>query len=76
VTHYKLAVIGGTGPQGKGLAYRFAKSGHAVVIGSRAVARAQETAAAIGARLDEVVQVSGADNAAAAESSDIVLLAT
>ena len=33
---YRIAVMGGTGPQGKGLGYRFARHGHTVVIGSRA----------------------------------------
>ena len=35
VTTFRIAVIGGTGPQGKGLAYRWARHGHEVVIGSR-----------------------------------------
>ena len=35
MTTYRLAVIGGTGPQGKGLGYRFARHGHEVVLGSR-----------------------------------------
>ena len=37
---HTIAVVGGTGPQGKGLAYRFAKHGHDVVIGSRSAERA------------------------------------
>ena len=45
-----IAVVGGTGPQGKGLAYRFAKHGHGVVIGSRSAERAAEAAAEIAAR--------------------------
>ncbi len=40
VTTYRIAVMGGTGPQGKGLGYRFARHGHAVVIGSRAAEKA------------------------------------
>ncbi|NIY64201.1 NADPH-dependent F420 reductase [Streptomyces malaysiensis] len=73
---YKLAVIGGTGPQGKGLAYRFSKAGHPVVLGSRQSGRAQVTAAEITARLsDSAAHVSGADNATAADAADIVLLA-
>ena len=47
---HTIAVVGGTGPQGKGLAYRFAKHGHDVVVGSRSVERAQEAAAAIAGR--------------------------
>ena len=35
MTTYRIAVIGGTGPQGKGLGYRFARAGHSVVLGSR-----------------------------------------
>jgi len=41
---YKIAIIGGTGKEGKGLAYRWAKFGHEVVIGSRAVEKAQAAA--------------------------------
>ena len=41
MTTHKIAVIGGTGPQGKGLAFKFARDEHAVVIGSRASERAE-----------------------------------
>ena len=40
---YDIAVIGGTGPQGKGLAYRWAKAGHRIVIGSRAAEKYAST---------------------------------
>ncbi len=43
----RLAFIGGTGPEGTGLAMRFAKSGHAIYIGSRSEERAAETVAKI-----------------------------
>jgi len=75
MTTYKIAVIGGTGPQGKGLAYRFAKAGHAVAIGSRSAERAQATASAVAAQLDDAVVVTGSDNATAAASAHVVLLA-
>ena len=39
-----VAVLGGTGPQGRGLARRFAAAGLPVVIGSRSAERAEETA--------------------------------
>ena len=42
-----LAVIGGTGPLGRGLGYRFAKAGHTVLVGSRGAERAETTAAEI-----------------------------
>src|SRR5690349_21723896 len=41
---YRVAVIGGTGPQGKGLGYRFAKGGHTVVLGSRAAEKGEAVA--------------------------------
>ena len=78
MTAYRISVIGGTGPQGKGLAYRFARHGHAVVIGSRAAERAEGVASEIGERLaglDGAGEVSGAENAAACADADLVLLA-
>ena len=44
MTTYRVAVIGGTGPQGRGLAWRFARHGHTVLIGSRTEQRAAEAA--------------------------------
>ncbi|MDQ3615716.1 MAG: NADPH-dependent F420 reductase [Actinomycetota bacterium] len=73
---HKIAVVGGTGPQGRGLAYRWAKHGHSVVVGSRSADRAEETAVAIRARVGSgSSEVSGADNATAAASADVVVLA-
>jgi NADPH-dependent F420 reductase len=70
-------VLGGTGPQGRGLARRFAISGHAVVLGSRDAGRAQETALAVreSADLPAGGSVDGADNATAAAGADVVILA-
>jgi NADPH-dependent F420 reductase len=73
VTSYRIAVIGGTGPQGKGLAYRFARHGHAVVLGSRSAQRAEGAAAEIRERVPEA-DVSGAENADAVAAADVVLL--
>jgi 8-hydroxy-5-deazaflavin:NADPH oxidoreductase len=78
VTTYRIAVMGGTGPQGKGLAYRFARHGHNVVIGSRAAERAVATADEIRARLagvDGAGEVTGAANADACADADVVLIA-
>jgi NADPH-dependent F420 reductase len=68
-----VSVLGGTGPQGRGLARRFAAAGIPVVIGSRSPERAAETATA----LTEAVggTVSGADNATAADQGDVVVVA-
>jgi NADPH-dependent F420 reductase len=68
-----VAVLGGTGPQGRGLARRFAAAGLTVVIGSRSEERAAEAAAVLAEAVGG--QVTGADNAAAAAASDIVVVA-
>lgn len=70
-----IAVLGGTGPQGKGLAYRFAKHGHSVIIGSRDEARGEETVAEIQGRLDGAADVTAATNAAAADRANVVVIA-
>lgn len=64
-----VGVLGGTGPQGKGLAYRLAKAGQKVIVGSRAAARAEAAAEEIG------YGVEGADNAETARRSDVVIVA-
>ena len=68
-----VAVLGGTGPQGRALARRWARAGVPVVIGSRSAERAAETAAALAEATGGDVR--GADNAAAAQAGDIVLVA-
>ncbi|MGN6576949.1 MAG: NADPH-dependent F420 reductase [Nocardioides sp.] len=74
MTTYTIAVIGGTGPQGRGLAYRWAKHGHTVVLGSRSAERAEATAAEIRERLPEAA-VRGATNADALDGADVAVLA-
>jgi NADPH-dependent F420 reductase len=69
-----IAVVGGTGPQGRGLAYRFALAGHRVVLGSRDASKARAKAHEINQRVADA-RVVGAENAQAAAASDIVLLA-
>ncbi|MFE5603201.1 NADPH-dependent F420 reductase [Streptomyces coelicoflavus] len=64
-----VGVLGGTGPQGKGLAYRLAKAGQKVIVGSRAVERAVAAAEEIGHGVE------GADNAETARRSDVVIVA-
>lgn len=69
----KIAVLGGTGKEGSGLALRWANAGHHIVIGSRVRERAQEAAAAINARIG-MDRAEGAGNLAAAQRGDIVVL--
>ncbi|MFF3563640.1 NADPH-dependent F420 reductase [Streptomyces sp. NPDC002574] len=75
VENHTIAVVGGTGPQGKGLALRFARAGHRVVVGSRSAGRAEDAAALIRARAGTTVDVRGLDNRTAVAAADIVLLA-
>jgi hypothetical protein len=65
----KVGILGGTGPQGRGLTRRFAAAGHEVVIGSRAVERAQEVASEYAL----VGSVIGAANADAARADLVVV---
>ncbi len=88
-TPRRIAILGGTGAQGRGLATRFAAAGVPVVLGSRDVARAEEAAAAtsrLAAALTRTVpaaddrtvtpaEVTGGTNVAAVAGSDIVVVA-
>jgi len=68
-----VAVLGGTGPQGRGLARRFAAAGLPVVIGSRSAERATETAQTLAEATGG--NVTGADNAGASAAGDVVIVA-
>jgi len=69
-----IAVIGGTGPEGSGLALRWARAGETVIIGSRDAARAQQTAETIRKRAGANAQVSGMENSAACAASALLVL--
>jgi len=76
--NYAVAVMGGTGPQGRGLGYRFARHGHDIVLGSRVAEKAEATAAEVAARLAGLAgagAVRGAANEDAVAAADVVLLA-
>jgi 8-hydroxy-5-deazaflavin:NADPH oxidoreductase len=64
-----IGILGGTGPQGRGLTRRLAAAGHQVLIGSRSADRAH----AVAAEYAGAGQVTGADNAKAA-SADLVIV--
>ena len=70
-----IGVIGGTGPQGTGLGFRFALAGHTVLLGSRSAERAEAAAAGLADRLSSGGPLSGTENARAAASADVVVLA-
>jgi 8-hydroxy-5-deazaflavin:NADPH oxidoreductase len=69
-----IAIIGGTGPAGSGLALRWARAGETVIIGSRDPARAEQTAETIRQRAGENAQVSGMENSAAGAATDLLVL--
>ncbi|MFR9722395.1 NADPH-dependent F420 reductase [Streptomyces sp. MS19] len=69
VSSLVVGVLGGTGDQGRGLAYRLARAGQQVIIGSRAADRAASAAEEIGHG------VRGLDNAGCAAGSDVVIVA-
>ena len=81
VSALTIAVLGGTGPQGRGLAWRFALAGNSVVLGSRAAEKAVEAAAGLTADLGSAAAgpgagaITGADNAGAAQRGDVVIVA-
>ena len=68
-----LGIIGGTGKEGQGLGYRWARSGYPVIIGSRSEDKALSAAAGLNARLGEGV-VRGMENTAAVGACDIAVL--
>ena len=69
-----IAVLGGTGKEGKGLAYRWAKAGYHVHIGSRDETKAQTVATEVMNLLDGDAAVEGLSNLEAAQKADIVVL--
>jgi hypothetical protein len=69
----KVGILGGTGPEGSGLAYRWGRAGEEIVIGSRDAQRAAETAAQLRTRIGSSAKIEGADNAAAAQCDVVVL---
>ena len=76
---HRIAIIGGTGPEGKGLATRFAIAGHKITIGSRNEKRGEDVASelleTLYKSLTHKLDISGTNNEDAAKNSDIVIIA-
>lgn len=70
----KIAILGGTGAEGSGLANRWARAGEHVVIGSRDAARATDTAKKLRERIGGSAQIEGMDNPSAAAACDVAVL--
>ncbi len=68
----RIAVLGGSGAEGSGLALRLAAAGHRVTIGSREAGKASAAAAALSAKLPNGT-ISGADNRRAAAEAEVAI---
>jgi len=69
-----IAIAGGTGKEGKGLAYRWAKAGYQIIIGSRQPEKAQSAAAELNSILKNIIPVKGMVNSEAVSEADLVVL--
>ena len=69
-----IAILGGTGKEGKGLAYRWARAGYHVHIGSRSAEKAQQAVTEILHLLEGEAGVEGLTNLEAAQNCDIAVL--
>ena len=69
-----IAILGGTGPAGMGLALRWARAGETIILGSRDAQRALESADKIRQRIGTQARVSGVDNSAACTAAEILVL--
>src|SRR3981081_83354 len=69
-----IAILGGTGPEGSGLANRLARAGEHIVIGSREASPGQDAAQQLRSAIGGAAQIEGADNAAAAAQCDVAVL--
>ncbi len=70
---YIIALVGGTGKEGKGLAYRWSLAGHEVIIGSRAEEKAQEAARVINQLTRNNRPVIGMNNISAVIKAEVVV---
>lgn len=70
----RIAILGGTGPQGKGLGYRFVLAGHEVGLGSRNAERAHAAAEELHPRLPSPDLLTGGTNAEVVDTADVTVL--
>jgi len=71
---HPIAILGGTGPAGTGLALRWARAGEPIIIGSRDAQRALEAASEIKKKAGSQAVVSGLENSAACAAADVLVL--
>lgn len=71
---YTLGIIGGTGREGRGLGYRWAKAGHRILIGSRSAQKASAAVAELVEMLGGMGEVQGMTNDQVVQQCDIAVL--
>jgi len=69
-----IAILGGTGKEGKGLAYRWARAGYQIIIGSRTLEKAEQAAKDLLLLLEGEAHIEGLPNAEAAKKANIIVL--
>lgn len=70
----KIAILGGTGKEGMGIGYRWAKAGHEITIGSRQESKALDAAQKLQEMLGDQFTISGKENLVAANEAELVVL--
>jgi NADPH-dependent F420 reductase len=70
----KIAIVGGTGKEGKGLAYRWAKAGHGIIIGSRLKEKADAAVNELKSLLGENCDITAATNPEAVQAADLIVM--
>lgn len=72
---YKIGIVGGTGNEGKGLAFRWAEAGHEVIIGSRQIEKAEKAVGEVAGLLgDQAFLLTGMENRDAVTACDIAVI--
>ena len=69
-----IAILGGTGPAGMGVALRWARAGETIILGSRDAQRAQAAADKVKERLGPHANITGVENSAACAAADLLVL--
>jgi hypothetical protein len=72
--YMKIAILGGTGKEGMGIGYRWAKAGHEITIGSRQESKALDAAAKLQEMLGNEIKIAGKENLEAAKEAELLVL--
>ncbi len=70
----KIAILGGTGKEGMGIGYRWAKAGHQIIIGSRQESKALEASEKLQEMLGGKIKIEGKENLVAAIEAELLVL--